>query len=146
LFAHGPADGTAIPKLHHLLLHLISTSSKSRPVLPFWHRLTQVVLEKKPLNGRSLRQSSHQQNNKYQSHSFHISTFQCYIQLAPVTNYKSPIHGGNNESKVYGYSSSQATCLTATGTHMPHMGSHSVTCHPAEVTFTPLLQPKLVLD
>jgi len=26
------------------------------------------------------------------------------------------------------------------------MGSHSVTCHPAEVTFTPLPQPKLVLD
>ena len=27
-----------------------------------------------------------------------------------------------------------------------HMGSHSVTCHPAEVAFPPLLQPKLVLD
>jgi len=27
-----------------------------------------------------------------------------------------------------------------------HMGSHSVTCHPAEVTFPPLTQPKLVLD
>jgi len=26
------------------------------------------------------------------------------------------------------------------------MGSHSVTCHPAEVTFPPLPQPKLVLD
>jgi len=26
------------------------------------------------------------------------------------------------------------------------MGSHSVTCHPAEVTFRPLSQPKLVLD
>ena len=26
------------------------------------------------------------------------------------------------------------------------MRSHSVTCHPAEVTFPPLLQPKLVLD
>ena len=35
--------------------------------------------------------------------------------------------------------------LTATGTHMPY-GSHSVTCHPAEVTFPPLHQPKLVLD
>jgi len=29
------------------------TSSKSRPVLPFWYRLTQVVLEKKPINGCS---------------------------------------------------------------------------------------------
>ena len=27
-----------------------------------------------------------------------------------------------------------------------HMGSHSVTCHPAEVTFLPLPQQKLVLD
>ena len=27
-----------------------------------------------------------------------------------------------------------------------HMGSHSVTCHPAEVTFPPLPQPKPVLD
>jgi len=27
-------------------------SFKSRLVLPFWYRLTQVVLEKRPLNGR----------------------------------------------------------------------------------------------
>jgi len=27
-----------------------------------------------------------------------------------------------------------------------HMGSHSITCHPAAVTFPPLPQPKLVLD
>ena len=27
-----------------------------------------------------------------------------------------------------------------------HMRSHSVTCHPAEVTFPPLPEPKLVLD
>jgi len=27
-----------------------------------------------------------------------------------------------------------------------HMGSHSVTCHAAEVPFQPLPQPKLVLD
>jgi len=27
-----------------------------------------------------------------------------------------------------------------------HMGSHGVTCHPAEVTFPSLAQPKLVLD
>jgi len=27
-----------------------------------------------------------------------------------------------------------------------HMGSHSVTCHPAAVTFPPLPQPKPVLD
>jgi len=27
-----------------------------------------------------------------------------------------------------------------------HMGSYGVTCHPAEVTFPSLSQPKLVLD
>jgi len=27
-----------------------------------------------------------------------------------------------------------------------HMGSRSVTCHPAEATFPPLTQQKLVLD
>jgi len=27
-----------------------------------------------------------------------------------------------------------------------HMGSHSVTCHPAAMTFPPLPQPKLILD
>jgi len=45
------------------------------------------------------------------------------------------------QSKVYGYSSSQF--------NLPHrygIGSHSVTCHPTEVTFPPLPQPKLVLD
>jgi len=29
------------------------TSFKSRPVLPFWYKLTQVVLEKRPFNGCS---------------------------------------------------------------------------------------------
>ena len=44
LFAYGPADTTAIPKPHHI---------KSRLVLPFWYLLTQVVLEKRPLNSCS---------------------------------------------------------------------------------------------
>ena len=43
-------------------------------------------------------------------------------------------------SKQQVYSSSPLRELTC------HMGSHSVTCHPAEVTFPPLPQPKLVLD
>ena len=34
----------------------------------------------------------------------------------------------------------------ATGIHVSYMGSHSVTCHPAEVTFERLPQPRLVLD
>jgi len=33
-------------------------SFKSRLVLPFWYRLTQVVLEKRPLNGCSSSSSS----------------------------------------------------------------------------------------
>ena len=42
MFAYGPADATAIPKPW--------ASSLS---LPFWYRLSQVVLEKRPLYGCS---------------------------------------------------------------------------------------------
>jgi len=45
LFAYGPADATAIRKPLSLVLF------QSRLVSPFWYRLTQVVLEKRPLNG-----------------------------------------------------------------------------------------------
>ena len=41
-FAYGPADASAT----HCL-----ASVKSRLVLPFWYRLTRVVLDKGPLNG-----------------------------------------------------------------------------------------------
>ena len=40
MFAYGPADATAIPKPPSSL-----ASFKSRLVLPFWYRLTPVVLE-----------------------------------------------------------------------------------------------------
>ena len=71
MFACGPADATVIPKPHHLLPQLIQTgfmsdtciwpsgchchslslaSVNSRLVLPFWYRLTRVVLDKGPLN------------------------------------------------------------------------------------------------
>ena len=36
--------------------------------------------------------------------------------------------------------------LTATGTRVPYGITQCVTCHPAQVTFPPLPQPKLVLD
>jgi len=39
------SDATAIPKTPSYL-----ASFKSRLVLPFWYRLTQVVLKKRPLN------------------------------------------------------------------------------------------------
>ena len=44
------------------------------------------------------------------------------------------------------YSSLQAGLPSPLWELTYHMGSHSVTCHPAEVTFPPLPQPKLVLD
>ena len=45
-----------------------------------------------------------------------------------------------------GHSSSQCNIATTLWELTCHMGSHSVTCHPAEVTLPPLTQPKLVLD
>ena len=45
-----------------------------------------------------------------------------------------------------GYSSLQASLPSPLRELTCHMGSHNVTCHPAEVTFPPLPQPKLVLD
>ena len=48
LFANGPADATAIPKPHNILLHL-------NPDWFYlsWYRVTQVVLKKTSLNGCS---------------------------------------------------------------------------------------------
>ena len=45
-----------------------------------------------------------------------------------------------------GYSSLQASLPSPLRELTYHMGSHSVICHPTEVTFPPLPQPKLVLD
>jgi len=56
LFAYGPADAIAIPKPHYFPLSL--ASFKSRLVLPFWYRLAQVVLEKRPLSDFSDSSSS----------------------------------------------------------------------------------------
>ena len=66
LFAYGPADATASQKPHQVrywsltslnitqMISDITSSSlasfKSRLVLHFWYRLTQVVLEESPLN------------------------------------------------------------------------------------------------
>ena len=43
------------------------------------------------------------------------------------------------------YSSLFAASLTATGTHVPRVITHSVTCHPADVIFPPSPQRQLVL-
>ena len=45
LFAYGPADVTASQNQSSV------ASFKSRLVVPFWYRLTQVLLEKRPWNG-----------------------------------------------------------------------------------------------
>jgi len=46
----------------------------------------------------------------------------------------------------YMYSSSHCNIATPLRELTCRMGSHSVTGHPAEVTFPPLSKPKLVLD
>ena len=51
-FVYGPADATASQNPSSL------ASFRSRLVLPFWYRLTQVVLEKRPLKGCSSISSS----------------------------------------------------------------------------------------
>jgi len=53
LVSYGPADVTASQNFPSSL-----ASFKSRLVLPFWYRLTHVVLEKRPLNGCSSSSSS----------------------------------------------------------------------------------------
>jgi len=63
-----------------------------------------------------------------------------YMTLSQITVYSKVVVS----SKVTGYSSSQHSSPLLEITC--HMGSHRVTCHPAEVTFQPLPQPKLVLD
>jgi len=57
-----------------------------------------------------------------------------------------PLDSCDLQSKMYGYSSSQCNIATPLWELTCSMGSHSVTCHPAEVTFLPLPWPKLVLD
>jgi len=63
------------------------------------------------------------------------------------TDYKTLIMTRIDDSKVkWAYSSLQAGLPSPLRELTYHMGSHSVTCHPAEVTFPPLPRPKLVLD
>ena len=55
--AHDPTDATVSP--NPIISCLINFASlKSRLVLRFWYQLTQIVLEKMPLNGCSSSSSS----------------------------------------------------------------------------------------
>jgi len=73
-------------------------------------------------------------------HSNHVRTrtLQCFCEC---------VRAGRVRYKVKGKQSIAVYVITTPLWEMTyHMGSHSVTCHPAEVTFPPLPQPKLVLD
>ena len=82
-----------IPKPHHLLPRF-----KSRLVLPFWYRLTQVVLEKRLLNGCSNGSSSRSWSVidwlKYVSIASHILTrvVVCYCWQLPDKVTSQPVH------------------------------------------------------
>ena len=54
--------------------------------------------------------------------------------------------GHSDKGKKETYSSLQTGLPSPLRELAYRMGSHSVTCHPSEVTFPPLPQPKLVLD
>jgi len=56
IWAYGPADATVTPS------SLAPVKSTLQNGLPFWCRITQVVLEKRPLNGCSSSSSSSSSN------------------------------------------------------------------------------------
>ena len=81
----------------------------------------------------------------------------CLIQIQTCFTFSVPAYTGcpGKEAVKRSRSSSKEVsnkCIAVRKVATPlreltcHMGSHSVTCHPAEVTFPPLPQPKLVLD
>ena len=74
LFAYGPADANASQNLSPV------ASFKSRLVLPFWYRLIQVVLEKRPLNGCS---SSSSSSSRLHEHICPVFTDFCARNLWP---------------------------------------------------------------
>jgi len=90
----------AIPKLHHLL--------KSRLVLPFWYWLTQVVMERRPLNGCSSSNSS----------SLLLLLVGDYGLLTLVAYYSQTVSTLNTNMKSYFVSRSVPTTvpMTAEGT------------------------------
>ena len=83
------------------------------------------------------------QESKRRPHDRNSYTQPAALPNSAIANLKSQV---SKVSKVTGYSSSLTEVASPLLELTCHMGSHSVTCHPAEVTFQPLPQPKLVLD
>ena len=84
---------------------------------------------------------------RHQSHHLHVSA--ANQQHRPPSTHRSHIlllTRRRHLYTVYGYSYVRRTPASPPRELTCHMGSHSVTCHPADVTFPPLPQPKLVLD
>jgi len=79
LFAYGPVDATASPNP--------IISFKSRMVSPFWSRLTQVVMEKRPLNGCSSSRcpGGRQQHMWKQTVDKHLATMPLTFKEAEAT-------------------------------------------------------------
>ena len=63
-----------------------------------------------------------------------------FIKLVEFIHCVERVEVNTNNKAVYNRNQLTATESTC------HMGSHSITCHPAAVTFPPLPHPKLVLD
>ena len=78
-------------------------------------------------------------------------TVSCFSKIQIGFTFLVPAHLGSPGQRVVKRVTSNK-CIAVRKVATPlreltcHMGSHSVTCHPAEVTFPPLPQPKLVLD
>ena len=80
--AYGPADATAT--------HYLFASVKSRLVLPFWYRLTRVVPDKGPLNGRVCAAAQADSSLTKSSNDFWRSPQNCYPEdLNPTRFVKS---------------------------------------------------------
>ena len=80
--AYGPADATAT--------HCLFASVKSRLVLPFWYRLTRVVPDKGPLNGRVCAAAKADSSLTKSSNDFWRSHQNCYPEdLNPTRFVKS---------------------------------------------------------
>ena len=146
--------------------HSLSLASvKSRLVLPFWYRLTRVVPDKGTLNVCVCVYHHHHHcvlvtDRHHRVHSRgSVPQPNCLSvgrRLQPTTCTSLAWNPSSTSESPTSYHLTASHTLTewSEGSQHHHygnshairddMGSHSVTCHPAEVTFPPLSQPKLL--